>query len=43
MKQESWEQARQEMCIRDRLYPSHYRVDSGLAPVSNVRRQAHQK
>ena len=25
-----------------RLYPSHYRADSGLAPVRNVRRQAHQ-
>ena len=24
-----------------RLYPSHYRADSGLAPVGNVRRQAH--
>ncbi len=28
-------------CLR--LYPSHYRVDSGLAPVRNVRRRAHQK
>ncbi|MDY4530119.1 MAG: hypothetical protein SPE12_05545, partial [Enterocloster aldenensis] len=26
-------------CLR--LYPSHYRADSGLAPVRNVRRQAH--
>ena len=26
-------------CLR--LYPSHYRVDSGLAPVRNVRRRAH--
>ena len=25
-------------CLR--LYPSHYRVDSGLAPVRNVRRRA---
>ena len=24
-----------------RLYPSHYRADSGLTPVRNVRRQAH--
>ncbi len=24
-----------------RLYPSHYRADSGLAPVRNVRRRAH--
>ena len=27
-------------CLR--LYPSHYRADSGLAPVRNVRRRAHQ-
>ena len=27
-------------CLR--LYPSHYRADSGLSPVRNVRRQAHQ-
>ena len=26
-------------CLR--LYPSHYRADSGLAPVGNVRRRAH--
>lgn len=26
-----------------RLYPSHYRADSGLAPVRNVRRRAHCK
>ena len=26
-------------CLR--LYPSHYRADSGLAPVRNVRRRAH--
>ena len=26
-------------CLR--LYPSHYRADSGLSPVRNVRRQAH--
>ena len=26
-----------------RLYPSHYRADSGLTPVRNVRRQAHKK
>ena len=24
-----------------RLYPSHYRADSGLSPVRNVRRRAH--
>ena len=28
-------------CLR--LYPSHYRADSGLSPVRNVRRQAHKK
>ena len=28
-------------CLR--LYPSHYRADSGLAPVGNVRRRAHHK
>ena len=28
-------------CLR--LYPSHCRVDSGLAPIRNVRRQAHIK
>ena len=28
-------------CLR--LYPSHYRADSGLAPVRNVRRRAHPK
>ena len=28
-------------CLR--LYPSHYRADSGLSPVRNVRRQAHEK
>ena len=28
-------------CLR--LYPSHYRADSGLAPVRNVRRRAHKK
>ena len=27
-------------CLR--LYPSHYRADLGLAPLRNVRRQAHQ-
>ncbi|WP_430733375.1 hypothetical protein, partial [Enterocloster clostridioformis] len=26
-----------------RLYPSRYQVDSGLSPVRNVRRQAHNK
>ena len=26
-----------------RLYPSHYRADSGLSPVRNVRRRAHCK
>ena len=26
-------------CLR--LYPSHYRADSGLSPVRNVRRKAH--
>ena len=26
-----------------RLYPSHYRADSGLTPVRNVRRRAHYK
>ena len=29
----------QHPCLR--LYPSHYRADSGLSPVRNVRRQAH--
>ena len=29
----------QHPCLR--LYPSHYRADLGLAPVRNVRRQAH--
>ena len=29
----------QHPCLR--LYPSRYRADSGLAPVRNVRRQAH--
>jgi len=28
-------------CLR--LYPSHHRADSGLSPVRNVRRRAHQK
>ena len=28
-------------CLR--LYPSHYRADSRLAPVRNVRRRAHSK
>ena len=28
-------------CLR--LYPSHYRADSGLAPVGNVRRRAHDR
>ena len=28
-------------CLR--LYPSHYRADSGLTPVRNVRRRAHEK
>ena len=28
-------------CLR--LYPSRYRADLGLAPLRNVRRQAHQK
>ena len=28
-------------CLR--LYPSHYRADSGLSPVRNVRRRAHHK
>ena len=28
-------------CLR--LYPSHYRADLGLAPLRNVRRQAHQE
>lgn len=28
-------------CLR--LYPSHHRADSGLAPVRNVRRRAHTK
>ena len=28
-------------CLR--LYPSRYRADSGLSPVRNVRRRAHQK
>ena len=28
-------------CLR--LYPSHYRADSGLSPVRNVRRRAHNK
>ena len=31
----------QHPCLR--LYPSHYRADSGLSPVRNVRRQAHHK
>ena len=29
------------LCLR--LCPSHYRADSGLPPVRNVRRRAHQK
>ena len=28
-------------CLR--LYPSHYRADSGLSPVRNVRRRAHKQ
>ena len=31
----------QHPCLR--LYPSRYQVDSGLSPVRNVRRQAHEK
>ena len=31
----------QHPCLR--LYPSRYQVDSGLSPVRNVRRQAHNK
>ena len=31
----------QHPCLR--LHPSRYRADSGLAPLRNVRRQAHQK